>query len=46
VDNIAEQKALEKAGFTREGVMRGTGWRDGTWRDGVTYSRLRTDPPV
>jgi RimJ/RimL family protein N-acetyltransferase len=46
VDNIAEQKALERAGFTREGVMRGAGWRDGAWRDGVTYSLLRTDPPV
>lgn len=46
VDNIAEQKALEKAGFSREGVMRGCGWRDGAWRDGVTYSLLRTDPPV
>lgn len=46
VDNIAEQKALEKAGFTREGVSRSTGWRDGAWRDGVTYSLLRTDPLV
>ncbi|MCO6009323.1 GNAT family N-acetyltransferase [Actinoallomurus purpureus] len=46
VENIAEQRALEKAGFTREGVMRGCGWRDGAWRDGVTYSLLRTDPPV
>lgn len=43
VANIAEQKALEKAGFAREGVMRGIGWRDGCWRDGVTYSLLRTD---
>jgi RimJ/RimL family protein N-acetyltransferase len=42
--NIAEQKALEKAGFTREGIQRGTGWRDGAWRDGVVYSLLRTDP--
>jgi RimJ/RimL family protein N-acetyltransferase len=42
--NIAEQRALEKAGFTREGVLRGIGWRDGAWRDGVTYSLLRTDP--
>jgi RimJ/RimL family protein N-acetyltransferase len=41
--NIAEQKALEKAGFTREGVQRGVGWRDGAWRDGVIYSLLRTD---
>jgi RimJ/RimL family protein N-acetyltransferase len=44
VGNIAEQKALEKAGFTREGVQRAIGWRDGAWRDGVTYSILRTDP--
>jgi RimJ/RimL family protein N-acetyltransferase len=46
VENIAEQKALEKAGFTREGITRGTGWRDGAWRDGVIYSLLRTDPVV
>lgn len=46
VGNVAEQRALEKAGFTREGVIRGIGWRDGAWRDGVTYSLLRTDPPV
>jgi RimJ/RimL family protein N-acetyltransferase len=45
-DNIAEQRALEKAGFAREGVMRGIGWRGGSWRDGVLYSLLRTDPPV
>jgi RimJ/RimL family protein N-acetyltransferase len=46
VDNVAERHALEKAGFTLEGVTRGTGWRDGAWRDGVIYSLLRTDPPV
>lgn len=46
VDNFAEQRALEKAGFTREGVSRGIGWRDGAWRDGVTYSILRTDSPA
>jgi hypothetical protein len=45
VDNIAEQRALEKAGFTREGITRATGWRDGAWRDGVIYSPLRTDRP-
>jgi RimJ/RimL family protein N-acetyltransferase len=44
--NIAEQKALEKAGFTREGIMRGFGWRDGAWRDDVLYSILRSDPPA
>lgn len=41
--NIAEQKALEHAGFTREGISRAAGWRDGAWRDGVIYSMLRTD---
>ncbi|WP_131740134.1 GNAT family N-acetyltransferase [Actinomadura roseirufa] len=43
VDNIAEQRALEKAGFTREGVMRGTGFRDGRFRDEVLYGILRRD---
>ncbi|MCP9947552.1 GNAT family N-acetyltransferase [Actinomadura madurae] len=43
VDNIAEQRALEKAGFTREGVMRGVGFRGGEHRDEVLYSILRTD---
>jgi RimJ/RimL family protein N-acetyltransferase len=46
VGNIAEQRALASAGFTREGIARGIGWRDGAWRDGVTYSMLRTDPPA
>ena len=45
VGNVAEQRALEKAGFTREGVLRSTGWRDGAYRDGVWYSMLRTDQP-
>ena len=44
--NIAEQKALERAGFTREGVLRGIRWRAGAWRDEVLYSILRTDPPA
>ena len=44
--NVAEQRALEKAGFTREGVLRGVFWRDGAWRDDVVYSLLRTDQPV
>lgn len=41
VDNIAEQKSLEKAGFSREGVMRRYQWRQGQWRDFVLYSKLR-----
>jgi RimJ/RimL family protein N-acetyltransferase len=44
VDNIAEQRALERAGFVREGVLRGSGFVRGQWRDGVMYSRLRDDP--
>ena len=43
VTNIAEQKALERAGFVREGIMRGAQWRMGAWHDLVTYSRLRDD---
>jgi RimJ/RimL family protein N-acetyltransferase len=43
ITNIAEQRALEKAGFTREGVLRGAGFRDGRWHDGVLYSVLRDE---
>ncbi|MET7690280.1 GNAT family protein [Streptomyces sp. NPDC005483] len=43
VGNIAEQRALEKAGFTREGVLRSVVFRDGQWRDCVRYSILRGD---
>lgn len=41
--NRAEQRALEKAGFQREGVLRAWGIRAGRWRDAVMYSRLRSD---
>lgn len=43
VDNVAEQRALDRAGFTREGLMRGRGFVRGQWRDGYMYSRLRHD---
>jgi RimJ/RimL family protein N-acetyltransferase len=43
-ENIAEQKALEKAGFQREGVVRAAEFRAGRWRDGYLYGRLRDDP--
>lgn len=43
VDNVAEQRALERAGFTREGTSRGAQWRDGTYRDGFMYSILRSE---
>ena len=39
--NIGEQKALEKAGFTREGVLRRACLRGGEYRDMVVYSKLR-----
>jgi ribosomal-protein-alanine N-acetyltransferase len=45
VENIAEQRALERAGFRREGLMRGVAFVAGRWRDGYLYSRLRHDPP-
>ena len=43
-ENAAEQRSLEKAGFTLEGVIRAGEFRAGQWRDGRLYSRLRTDP--
>ena len=43
VDNVAERRALESAGFTEEGVMRHAQYRAGKWRDVVLYSRLRDD---
>jgi len=44
VDNVAEQRALERVGFQREGIARGFAFRDGRWRDGVFYGLLRHDP--
>lgn len=44
VENVAEQRALERAGFVREGVLRGAQWRLGSFHDLVGYARLRTDP--
>lgn len=46
IDKIAEQKALETVGFTREGVIRGNHFRAGQWRDGVIYGLIRGDRPV
>ena len=42
-ENLAEQRALEKAGMTREGIARGAQWRDGGYRDVCTYAVLRAD---
>ena len=43
-ENGAEQRSLEKAGFTLEGVIRAAEFRAGQWRNGYLYSRLRSDP--
>lgn len=43
VTNFAEQRALEKAGFTREGIARGVGFQNGRWHDAVIYSVLRAE---
>jgi RimJ/RimL family protein N-acetyltransferase len=43
VTNLAEQRALEKAGFTREGITRGAAFRNGRWHDAVIYSVLRAE---
>ncbi|MEU7780064.1 GNAT family protein [Micromonospora parva] len=43
-ENVAEQRALEKAGFQLEGIVRASEFRAGRWRDGYLYSRLRDDP--
>ena len=43
VDNLAEQRALEKAGFVREGTARGSQFRAGAHHDLITYARLRED---
>ena len=41
IENVPEQRALEKAGFTREGVLRQAQWRSGRWHDLVVFSKLR-----
>lgn len=43
VTNAPTCRSLEKAGFTREGVIRGAQLREGTRHDLVSYSLLRTD---
>lgn len=42
-ENTAEQRALEKAGFRREGLIRGAQWREGAFRDGYLYAILREE---
>ncbi len=44
VENLAEQRSLEKAGFFREGIARGSQYRAAGYHDLVVYARLRHDP--
>jgi RimJ/RimL family protein N-acetyltransferase len=41
VENTAERRALERAGFTFEGVLRRAQFRGGAWRDMALYSLVR-----
>lgn len=41
ITNTPEQRALEKAGFQRDGVLRKAQWRNGGWHDLAVYSKLR-----
>lgn len=43
VENLAEQRALEKAGFRREGVLRGAQYRADGRHDLVVFAMLRGD---
>jgi RimJ/RimL family protein N-acetyltransferase len=46
IENVAEQRSLEKAGFRREGTARGAQYRAGRYHDLVTYSILRGETTV
>ncbi|MHB1209094.1 MAG: GNAT family N-acetyltransferase [Acidimicrobiales bacterium] len=46
IGNVPEQRALERAGFTREGIARGAQWRRGEWHDRVVYGLVRGDLPT
>jgi RimJ/RimL family protein N-acetyltransferase len=43
VANVAEQRALAKAGFTRDGLLRAVQFRGGQWRDLYLYGLLRRE---
>lgn len=43
VENLAEQRSLEKAGLLREGICRGCHFRGGEYRDLVVYTTVRSD---
>jgi len=43
--DTAEQQALERAGFAREGVLRAFTFRAGAWRDVAVYGAVRNEAP-
>jgi RimJ/RimL family protein N-acetyltransferase len=43
-ENVASQRLAERAGFRREGVLRGYGDIDGRRVDAVFFGRLAGDP--
>jgi RimJ/RimL family protein N-acetyltransferase len=43
VKNTASQRALENAGFTKEGIVRKRIFVRGNWRDEFLYSILREE---
>ncbi|KAK9291774.1 hypothetical protein L1049_019724 [Liquidambar formosana] len=46
VENKASQRVLEKAGFSREGLLRKYSYLKGQIKDLIVYSFLSTDPHV
>jgi len=45
-ENLAEQTALERIGFRREGLLRGVRFRHGKWRDMAIYGLLRDEVTI
>jgi RimJ/RimL family protein N-acetyltransferase len=43
IDNPAEQRALEKVGFVREGIVRDAEFRNDQYYDHILYSILRSE---
>ncbi len=42
-ENEASQRALERAGYMREGVCRKRAWNEGRWHDTIAYAILDED---
>jgi RimJ/RimL family protein N-acetyltransferase len=43
VKNVGSQRVLEKAGFSKEGILRKLSFTRGEWRDNTVYSILREE---